>query len=149
MLNMKIEKKKRFTLGEKNSFLELLILAELENEKEKEEILEKTAKFLKVMFKNKEELTEYYDYLVYAKDLSTASHGASMNLELYVSEIEYEGDLSSMTYEEYLSQVKFNVLDEFEGDNQETSFELSQNGLLEALQHFNRGVAARKGLLQK
>lgn len=127
-------------LVEENPFLDLLILAELESEEQKVEILGKIASFLEEMHINKKVLTDYGDYVIHVKHLTPSSRGETIKLELRIDEFEYGRDISNIPFEEYVGQIYISVREVMKLGTEDSEFKINENGLLEAFQYFNRAV---------
>lgn len=135
-------KKDDFPLFGNSPFIDLLILEEFESEQMKDETLLKIENLLKSMFAKKAQLTDYYEYGVIHKNAKDPELHVSVILELVVHDLEQkEEDSSALTFEEYMEQVVFAVTDEMDEGGPQLEFEMSPNGLLEALQCFNGMVA--------
>lgn len=137
-------KDKEIPLFTENSFCELAILSELENEEEFQNILRTIKRVVNVMFQEKASQTDYYDYVIMEQNLSDHTKDASVNLDLVVDDLEetldlYEtDDLYNITFEEYVKNIRFRILDEIDGNNDETTFEFTESGLLSAIQKFKQ-----------
>lgn len=144
MVAVKEEIKDDLLFGEENTFYELAIVMELENEEEFRTILDTIKELVETMYQGKATMTDYYDYVVTSKELSNKTEDASVNLDLVVDDLDETlslhetEDLHNITFEEYVKNIQFRILDEVDGYNDETTFEFSAKGLLGAIQKFKQ-----------
>lgn len=138
MVSIMREVKDDLLFGESNSYLELAIISELENEEQYHSIIRKTMEFVNQMYIQAKKDTDYLDFVIHFKNLSHVAEDSSVTLELHIGEVSGNTDINTLTLEEYVRHIRFRILDEFDGFTYHNSFRFTARGLLEAMVEFNR-----------
>lgn len=136
---------KTLIFNENTPFIELLIIAEMDSEKEFEKLKRRIPETIQELHGNRV-TARYSDYALLERNITFSGeddeeYTYTLTLEIGMTEIDSKSDYEDLTFSEYLQQLEFKVVcmdaDDMAGEKDESSFPLTVQGLLEAVTQFN------------